>query len=280
MALDEGDELGFDGAASFLLDDQQSIVRIIPSKEKESLGEKTSQKLDVCIEGFATASEAETKGLKLSLALLWAAISKKYPLRLEYHTPLPCMVYDRTCSAQGLSVGLSASLSRWMNSQAMVDRVNEVFSSDIEVDQKLLVSMELFASARLETTERSRFVGIVSSLEPLARRNPYDIPEVEKLVGNFVEKLGEISSIPDSIRDSIKGRAKDLTQESIKQAIKRLVAEKLPGNQDAVSTISEAYDIRSKILHEGLFDVDLEEKSAEIEDILREIYAKILKLNL
>lgn len=279
LVLDKTDEYGFDGEASFLLDDKQSIVRIVPLEDKSQPRGETPQKLDVHVEGFATAGEAEQKGLKLSLALLWAAVSRKHPLRLEYHTPLPCMVYDRTQNNEG-GFSISASLTLRMSSQTMVKLVNEIFSADIEVDQKLLVSMELFASARLETTERSRFVGLVSSLEPLAKRNSYGISELENLVNAFVKQIHDSPCILGNIKPSIEGRAKDLTQESIKQAIKRLVEENLPGNINAVRAVSEAYDIRSKILHEGSFDADLEQKSMQIEDIIRDIYARILKLDL
>lgn len=64
---------------------------------------------------------------------------------------------------------VTASPTVVMNSTRMVQLVNQIFSANIDVDEKLLVSMELFASARLETTERTRFVGLVSSLEPFAQ---------------------------------------------------------------------------------------------------------------
>ncbi|MBD2538175.1 HEPN domain-containing protein [Coleofasciculus sp. FACHB-SPT36] len=286
IVLGETDESGFDGEASLLLNDKESIVRIVPLKEEKDESQfrgrrKTAKKLDVYVEGFATAGEAEQKGLKLSLALLWAAISRKHPLLLDYHTPLPCMVFDRTQQGRGGSgFMMSVSFRVVMSSSSMVERINEIFSADLEVDRQLLVSMELFASARLETTERSRFVGLVSSLEPLAKRNRYPNPELQDLIGSFVEQLSNTASIPDNIRASVQGRIRELERESISQAIKRLVKEHLPENPDAVSMIDEAYNIRSKILHEGASDADLDRKSQEIEDIIRQIYSRILKHDL
>jgi len=242
------------------------------------LGRQQPQKLDVYVEGFATAGEAEQKGLKLSLALLWAAVSRKHPLRLDYHTPRPCMVYDRT-KESGSGCMATASATVVMNSSRMVELVNQIFSANIDVDEKLLVSMELFASARLETTERARFVGLVSSLEPLAQQEAYENAELKELVKSFVDQL-KTTSIPEDIKSSLRGRINGLKQESVSRAIRRLVKEHFPENQDAVSTVEEAYNIRSKILHDGAFDADLEQKSNEIEDIIRQIYSRILKLEL
>jgi hypothetical protein len=270
IILDNAYQLRFQGEACLLVDDK-SIVRILPSRNNP-------QKFDVYLEGFATACEAEQKGLKLSLALLWAAISTKPSLRLDYHTPRPCMVYDRI-QESGSRCMTSVSLTVAMDSSIMVELVKEIFSANIDVDEKLLVSMELFASAGLETTERARFVGLVSSLEPLAQSEAYDNPELKKLVDSFVSQLNT-TSIPENIKSSVKGRINELKKESISQAIKRLVKENFPENPDAVSTVEEAYNIRSKILHDGAFDADLAQKSNEIEDIIRQIYSRILKLEL
>ena len=272
IILDNAYQLCFQGEACLLVDDK-SIVRILPSIDNP-------QKFDVYLEGFATACEAEQKGLKLSLALLWAAISTKPSLRLDYHTPRPCMVYDRIQESGSRCMTTSVSRTVAMDSSLMVELVNQIFSANIDVDEKLLVSMELFASAGLETTERARFVGLVSSLEPLAQSEAYDNPELEKLVNSFVSQLNETTSIPENIKSSVKGRINELKKESISQAIKRLVKENFPENPDAVSTVEEAYNIRSKILHDGAFDADLEQKSNEIEDIIRQIYSRILKLEL
>jgi len=59
--------------------------------------------------------------------------------------------------------------------------INQVLSKKIDFDPKLLISMELFASARLESTERARFIGLVSSLEPLTAQESYENQETLKL---------------------------------------------------------------------------------------------------
>ena len=170
-----------------------------------------------------------------------------------------------------------------MSSSRLVELVNQIFSDDnIEVEEKLLVSMELFTSAKLETSDRAKFVGLVSALEPLAQQEPYANQELEKLVNSFVNQLTD-TSIPDNIKRSVEGRIRDLKKESISQAIQRIVQESsIPANEkeEAVSIIKEAYKIRSKILHEGARYTDLEQKSNEIENIIRQIYSHHLKRDL
>jgi hypothetical protein len=278
VILDETDNFDFAGEASLLLDDKQSIVRVVPCREKICYKGRISQKLDLYVEGFATVEEAEEKKSKLLLALLWAAISRKHPLLLDYQTSL---IYDRTQHG-GTIGGVSAQLHVNMSSSRLVDLVNQIFSDDnIEVDEKLLVSMELFTSAKLETTDRAKFVGLVSALEPLAQSEAYGNPELEKLVDNFVKQLTD-TSIPDKIKRSVEGRIRDLKKESISQAIQRIVQESIPANENekAVSIIKDAYNIRSTILHEGSTDADVEQKSNEIENIIRQIYSHRLKRNL
>jgi len=276
VILDETDNFNFAGEASLLLDDKQSIVRVVPCREKISYKGRISQKLDLYVEWFATVEEAEEKKSKLLLALLWAAISRKHPLLLDYETSL---IYDRTQHG-GTIAGLSAHPHLEMSSCRLVELVNPIFSDEnIEVEEKLLVSMELFTSARLETSDRAKFVALVSALEPLAEREPYANQELDKLVNSFVKQLTD-TSIPDNIQPSVKGRICDLKKESISQAIQRIVQESIPANEKAVSIIKDAYKIRSTILHNGSTDADLEQKSNEIENIIRQIYSHRLKRDL
>ncbi len=81
------------------------------------------------IEGFATAGEAEAMGLKLSLALLWSAITKYFGIRLHYHSPLPCIVYDRTDSHGGFSMRGYATVSFPATAADFAELMSEVLSS-------------------------------------------------------------------------------------------------------------------------------------------------------
>ena len=136
----------------------------------------------------------------------------------------------------------------------------------MEFDPKLLISMELFASARLESTERAKFIGLVSALEPLAGQEPYNNEEVDNLISSFISKINDSKTIPEKARNSLTGRVRSLSKESISQAISRFVGIYFPENTEVIKSVKEAYDIRSSILHEGTFDADLDEKGKFLKD--------------
>lgn len=279
IVLGEGYEFGFDGETCLLIDEKY-IITISSSSEMPEKDGKKLQKLIATIEGFATAGHAEEMGLKLSLAILWSGVSKRWPIKLEYHTPQPCMVYDRTQSKSGFFITGRASAHVRSSANGMAELINQIIAKKIHFDPKLLISMELFASARLESTERARFIGLVSSLEPLTSQESYKNQEIEGLAKNFIDQLNNIPSIPENIKTSIVGRAHMLCNESISQAIVRFVKNFFPDNQKVVESVAEAYRIRSDILHHGTFDADLDEKSRELEEIIRYIYSQMLDLQL
>jgi len=271
VLLGSSNRFGFEGETCLLVQDDL-IVRLIPRVRKE--GEFEVQGFSAVVEGFSTAAEAEQAGLKMALSILWTSVSMECPVRLEYHTPLPSIVYDRTRS-RGLTLSGTAHAILTTPARAIVDILDQVFSSNTPINPKLLVSMELFAGARLETTERARFIGLVSALEPLAEQRSLD-PNVKRFIRETIKSLGNRSDINDDLYPSLKGRLNELVRESVTQAILRLVKNHLRGDSYAIERIKEAYSIRSKILHEGSTDADLNQKSAEIQGIIRRIYASFI----
>lgn len=256
-----------------LLVSPEIIVRISP-RANDREGE-IKQNWDIFVEGFTTAGEAEQAGLKIALGFLCAAMSGRYSVRLIYHTPLPCAVYDRT-QQKGSRVTSSANLTIIQGIGNIVNPLNKIISSPLPIDQKLLVACELFAAARIEKTERTRFVGLVSSLEPLAVQQIYENKELIALILTFKESILN-SMINGKIRDSLVGRIEQLKKESISMAIKRLVEETVPNDPGAAELIEEAYSLRSKILHEGSTDADLELKVREVENVVRQIFEAKVK---
>ena len=78
IVLGEGNQFGFEGDSSLLVG-KDVIVRLKPRKEQE--GRYEVQKFDAFVEGFSTAGEAESAGLKFAASILWVAISMNCPLR-------------------------------------------------------------------------------------------------------------------------------------------------------------------------------------------------------
>lgn len=282
MVLEEGREYGFDGETCALFEGD-FIVRIKPEKENSKNGSKKLQQITTFIEGFKTAKEAEEMGLRLTLALLWTAISRKRHLKLKYHTPLPCIVFDRTQNKDGIRMPALASLTVRTNANKIIELIIPLLlKQDVLDDQfyRLLISMELFTSARLESTARARFIGLVSSLEPLAIQEDFNNKELDDAIFSFKTRINAIASLTDEEKNSIKGRVEHLNKESVSQSILRFVKKYSTQKSEITKVVKEAYDIRSNILHHGNLDYDLEEKGNELEEIMRQIYSKLLQTEL
>jgi hypothetical protein len=276
--LNEDDiQFSLDGPASVLASDN-AIVQLDVSPEQPLGPLKRFKRYRANIEGFTTACEAEMMGLKLSLALLWSAVSRKFGMRLDYHSTLPCTVYDRTQEHGGMS--MRAYLSNYFPATAadLSDLMREVLTSDVEADRQLTLSMELYAAANLEVSDRAKFLGLVSSLEPLAVQAQYG-DSVRALAKSF---RGQLRSVQfqdleevevRNIKRSLDGRLKQLESESIRQALLRLIKELFPGDEDSVKTIDAAYALRSEMLHSGITDSYLDRKTDAIQQIIRRLYA-------
>lgn len=274
---DDDIQFSLDGPAS-LLATENAIVQIDLAPD-QPLGPLKDQKLyRASIEGFPTAGEAEAMGLKLSLALLWSAITKYFGMRLDYHSPLPTIVYDRTESRSGISMRGHLSSRFPATAADFAELVGEVLSSSISVDRQLLLSMELFTAAGLETSERAKFLGLVSSLEPLAAQRTYPT-SIAKVIDAFAEQLrsADLSDLNEQdaarVKRSLEHRLKQLQKESIRQALLRTIREAFPGDDNSAKIIDEAYSKRSRLLHEGITDPYLYRTAHEVEQILRRFYA-------
>lgn len=129
--------------------------------------------------------------------------------------------------------------------------------------------MELFTSARLEATERTRFLGLVSSLEPLATQELHggDVPE---LIDNYLSMLRD-ASISEEIRNSLRSSINNLKKESVGFAIKKMIRSAFPEDRNAISLVGHAYDVRSQILHNGQADEDLDLIARDVEALVRKI---------
>lgn len=271
IILSNTHRFGVDGESCLLLNNDM-IIRLIPQKNNKF----EVQKFTAIVEGFANATEAEQAGMRFAMSVLWAAVSLKFPLRLEYHTPLPCVVYDRIPRSKGLVLSGEIHQMLTSGSKLIVEMLEQTFNSNEPIDPKLLVSMELFAAARLEATERTRFVGLVSALEPLAQQEKIEQPVWLAILKNTLKNVQDSLDIPNDLKPSLEGRIRELTRESVSQAINRLLRIHLQGDTTALNIVREAYSIRSNILHEGSTDADLSEKSSELEDVIRRLYSAIV----
>lgn len=280
VLLDASTRMNLDGEVCLLTGTKYTVtMRPTQTKPESEAGAKSGfQAWDVLVEGFATAGEAEKAGLEITFAILWGAISEKYSVQLQYHTPLPCVVYDRMRRGSGISLTSSVTFILGKSLNSVANAINEVLSSPKRDSGKLLLAMELFASARLELTERARFIGLVSSLEPLAEQQNYGDQLLETL-NRFKDQIRQLGLSP-IVESSLLGRVDNLSNESVLSAIRRVVNECLPGDAGALEIVEEAYNLRSRILHDGTTDADLSQKSQEVEAVIRRVIASKAGLNL
>lgn len=253
-----------------------AFLSITPTRTAPWEGGK---KYVVTLEGFPTAASAEASGRRLVQALLWMAVSVDTPLRLEYLSYEPASVFERnqspgfTCEAFG-EVGFAPNV--------VLGELQEAYAFLKEPDEKLLLSMEIFCAARLESSQRAVFLALVSALEPLAQEAPLG-EAVNQFVAECVNLLKATANIPPDLRASLEGRLKQLRQESIRQALKRLAREALPDQPEVAEAVDEAYALRSQLIHSGVpsdLDIDLERESRYVSAIIRDIYAKLLNRSL
>jgi hypothetical protein len=250
-----------------LLIDDGTLATIEPGRVFEWEGGKRYQ---VEVNGFPTASEAEDAGMRTAQALLLTAVSLNFGLRLNYHSHEPPTVFDRTIST-GVSCWGEGFVS-WPQSVVLAE-LTKALKVPLK-NRRLLLSMELFVAAALESNDRARFVMAVSALEPLAEQESLG-PEVAEIVDSLSEMLGNVATLTVELRNSLQGRLLQLKRESVRQALKRLCAQWLPNDREAWPRLDKAYGLRSEMLHEGRpndLDILLSEETAYVSNLLRRIY--------
>ncbi len=228
------------------------------------------------LEGFATAAAAEAGGRRLVQSLLWMAVSLDSPLRLDYQSYEPCAVFER-----GRSDGarMEAFVTRSLSAEFVIEEVHAAYAKFADPNSNVMLSMEIFAGARLEASERARFLAVVSAFEPLGQDEQSLGPEVDQFVAGCLERLREESAISEPGRASLEGRLQSLRRESVRQALRRVVRQALPQRKDTLILFDEAYSLRSQIVHAGRpdnLDVDLEHEGRRVAQLLRQIYASLL----
>ena len=260
------------------LDGLNNFTFLLPSGAIGTLRYGRSQSWEVGVryelelEAFPTAALAEEFGMRSAQALLLAAITLGFGVRLNYQNHEPPTVFDRTVSA-GLAMS-AEGLALWPQ-DLVVKQISDSFGHQLR-DRRLLLSMELFAASGLESNDRAKFVMAVSALEPLAEQLDLG-SEVYRFVGKLTAVLDADESVPVDLKQSLRGRLLQLRKESVRQALHRLCEKWFPGSRRARDELDFAYALRSEILHEGRvadLDVILSEQTEQISRYLRSIYAQ------
>jgi hypothetical protein len=242
-------------------------------KPSRKLPSEPGVKFSIESEGFATAASAEAAGRRLVGAVLWSSISCGFPVRLDYKTHEPANVFDRRVR-RGVSV--LADLTAFRPFSLVANEWHTLLDSERVPDAGLLLAMEIYSSAALESSSRARFLALVSALEPLASAAP-----LGEDVSTFVDECEAILSktgIDSKLRQSLSTRLAFLRNESIGQAIRRLVKTHFPRNRGIATQVIRAYDLRSSLVHSGRThpDVDLDYEARRTAPIIRELFSALI----
>jgi hypothetical protein len=249
-------------------------------KLKELPRNATQASID--LEAFASASEAERAGRLLAFSLMWLAASKQITIGFAKWTGTsPFAVRDRTRS-DGLTAEAEGRGFFRMSPTELSDEVARAFGKNAALPDSLITSMQFYASARLESSEVARFIGLMTALEALAEQQEYD-GAVETVLRELAMQLEQAPSLADpvnaSLRSSLANQIRGLKRESVGRAIRRTVNGHIQ-DAETLKFVEESYAVRSKMLHEGMRAADLAERINRMERLMRSIYASITGLSL
>ena len=135
---------------------ETSTIRIV--KEQANPREQAIfiKRVTVDLEAFSSAGEAERAGKLLVVSILWVAASKRVTIAFEKWTgDYPFAVRDRTLSA-GISVRAEGRVYSTVKSEEFSSIAGGAFKLGKDFGPHVLTSMEFYASARMESTERAR----------------------------------------------------------------------------------------------------------------------------
>lgn len=264
---------------------RNGTIRLTPEHTSPWENSNGLKRLTATVEAFDSASAAERGGMKFVGALLWVAVAKNISMVVETRTGIfPFSVRDRNQST-GVTCRSEITRPRRMTLDEIASLASTAYDRAKDLSDSVVTSLEFFASSRMEATERSKFISLVVALEALAVQADY-AEALPALPGLLSELATQLTTAPflagsehDAVRTSLSDRMKQLRQESVGQAIRRTIK---PHVKDAatVKFVNEAYSTRSKILHEGTSEPELQVMRIRLEGVMREIYASMLGLPL
>lgn len=271
----DGDDIRLPFAGPYTL----RVIRVRTPVGEEA---RDQTRITVHLDAFPSASEAERAGRLLTTSLLWFAAFKRVTIGFRKRTgDYLFAIRDRTQSS-GDTVEGKGRVFYKVTPEELASVAEQAFRSEVDVSQSVLVSMEFFAAARLEVTQRARFISLMTALEALAEQSDYG----EEIGGVLLDIASQLESHPtlqgpdkERLRASLSGRVKQLRKESVRQAILRSVREHID-DVETLRFVDDAYGLRSKMLHEGHHVAEVPNLCNRLEVVLVQAYSSILQLPL
>ena len=249
------------------------------------------------VSGFKTADEAEAFLPRVRGALLRLIVVKKLSLRMAsgvqkvklneppidvrgnpnfgdlfkigwthvdgFVDPSPVVAIPEHLRIMEVGAG-SSSVKISMPVTSFLDYLAEGLSlpqsEQIAADERISLSIDLYAASLWETSQRARVISLATCLEALI--------EPERVVRAASEQIDRVLEVYDSARDlanendeqrraldRMRSRLSGLKEESISESLRRLAASRAAEIGEAVNdarrNMTDAYGVRSKLLHDG-----------------------------
>jgi hypothetical protein len=250
------------------------------------------------VTGFKTADEAEAFLPRVRGALLRIIVLKKLSLRMnsgmqkvKLHQPAidvrgnsnfgdlvdkvgwthldgaidpsPVVVIPehlRIMEYGGGSVSLKVGMPVTAFLEYLVEGLSLPQTEQIAADERISLSVDLYAASLWETSQRARVISLATCLEALIKP--------ERVVRAASEQIDRLLESYDSARDPVnendeqrraldrmQSRLATLKDESISESLRRLAASRAAEIGEAVNdarrNMTDAYRVRSKLLHDG-----------------------------
>lgn len=132
--------------------------------------------------------------------------------------------------------------------------ISEAAGHDPAIEGQEAIAYHLFAASRFESSADARLISLVMALETLITPVDRSRPAVEH-VDRLIDCTRSAAGVDKEERDSIVSALKGLRKESISAAGRRLVevlGDRTYGGLSAKKLWTEAYDVRSKLVHGGV----------------------------
>lgn len=141
-----------------------------------------------------------------------------------------------------------------LSARAVIEESTERFVQDFrqafefapDLSNKQMLALELYAASKFEVSLKARFLTLVSAVEALVVRER-EAPEVVEHVNRLIKTTK--ATLEGEVKESMVSRLGDLKVKSISTSCEELVKRYLGAEKSKL--FASAYDIRSKILHEG-----------------------------
>lgn len=183
-------------------------------------------------------------------------------------------VYEHVDNIKFVSVSATPTLSKAPH--VLIDTFRREYLGARQVEVKLQLACEIYASSFFDISPRSRFITLVTAVEALNKQliRP---DKVLELLTEFETKVDQLS-IDCRKKQSIIGGLKRLREQSVREAGRELTSRLIPDDifieKSSVNFFGDIYTMRSELLHDGA----LKDKSIDILNLANETQRFVARL--